>query len=492
MLLQDNINRMSGLSKINQDQIQKKTTLTITGTIGRMIFIYHCDSSILLPYFHHFAPFKIYNLKKPFSMKTLKSFALNFIALLLLTALLTNCKSDDPKPQPPTITSINPTSAKYGSALTISGTNFQDAAATTVKINGVTLPITASTATTITATVPKGIGSGKVTVETTGGSIEGPAFTYLYTVTVSTFAGNGTPGYLDGTGTAAKFNFPAGLVFDSQDNLFVADRLNHRIRKITPAGVVTTFAGNGLAGSTDGTGTAAQIASPSGITIDGTGNFYISTTFSGNIRKMTPTGELTTIAGNGTAGFANGPALSSQFSFPTGVVKDSQGNFIISDLGNSMVRKISASGIVSTLAGETVPLSAWGITIDTQDNYYVSDFGDATIKKITSTGLVSVFAGTGTLGFLDGAVQSARFQTIYGLTRTKDGDFFILDSGNSRIRKISNGQVTTLAGEGTAGFVNGDGSIARFDTTYSIAINSKGEIFIGERGNFAIRKIVVE
>jgi sugar lactone lactonase YvrE len=432
---------------------------------------------------------------KTYPMKKLSFLAsLNVIAFFLPAIFfLSSCDGEDPVIKVPVIISIDPSSGKFSTTVTIIGTDFDPTLeGNAVNFNGKQAQVTAATATTLKVIVPKGAGTGKISVESLGQVVEGPTFTYVYTATVSTFAGTGASGFLDANGTSAKFNFPAGLAFDSQDNLFVCDRTNSKIRKITPTGEVTTFAGS-TGGSADGTGTAAQIGLPTGITIDATGDFYIAESGSGKIRKITPAGVVTTIAGTGTSGYAEGPALSSQFEFPTGVVKDSQGNLLIADFTNARVRKITPNGIVSTLAGDgSAALKPWGIITDSQDNVYMTDFANFRIRKITPAGVVSIFTGTGSSGFLDGPIGSAQFGNLYGIIRDKNGDLIVSDSENNRIRRISNGVVSTIAGEGSAGLVDGEGSVAKFYSPYSLAINSKGEIFVGERNNYTIRKIVLE
>jgi len=212
---------------------------------------------------------------------------------------------------------------------------------------------------------------------------------------VSTFAGGGAPGNMDGTGSAASFNQPIGLAVDAAGNVYVADSGNNEIRKITPAGAVTTLAGNGTAGNADGNGAAASFFSPSGVAIDAAGNVYVADEANNEIRKITSTGAVTTLAGNGYPGSSDGTAFEATFNAPNGVGVDATGNVYVADSGNREIRKITLAGVVSTLAGPralnsndgigssasfSVPA---GVAVDAAGNVYVADSGKNEIRKIT-------------------------------------------------------------------------------------------------------------
>ena len=402
----------------------------------------------------------------------------------------------------PEINSINPTSAKHSTALTITGSNL-NVPGVVVKINGTVATITSTTSTELKVTVPIGVGTGKVEVETLGGIADGPILDYILTVTVSTLAGNSTSGYADGTAAEARFNSPIGIAFDSQDNLYVCDRFNHRIRRITPDGLTTTFAGSGVSGAANGEGVLAEFSHPRAITRDAQGNFYITNTGKNIINKMTSGGTVTTIAGDGIGGYADGVGTSAIFSIPTGIIFDRQENLIIADLGNARVRKlVPTSGVVTTIAGNgavdflagngtAAQLTPSSLIMDDKSNLYIAD-GTKYILKMTPTGDVSIFAGNGLQAFADGSNDISSFNTPQGITITKGGDLIVSDTNNHLIRLISKGIVSTIAGDGTAGWVDGDGTIARFNFPAGIAINSKGQIFICDRGGHTVRKMTME
>ncbi|MCF6214528.1 MAG: hypothetical protein L3J45_10955, partial [Flavobacteriaceae bacterium] len=322
---------------------------------------------------------------------------------------------------------------------------------------------------------------------------------------VSTLAGSGTAGFADGTGSAAQFSSPNGIAIDASGTMYVADYGNHRIRKITPAGVVTTLAGSGVAGFADGTGTAAQFNTPYGVAIDASGNVYVADTGNNRIRKIiVSTGAVTTLAGSGVAGFLNGIGIGAKFSGPDGVAVDALGTVYVADTGNQRIRKIIVStGAVTTLAGSGVAgfangtgigaqfTNPRGIAVDASGTVYVADTDNQRIRKITvSTGAVTTLAGSSTSGFADGTGTAAQFYYPIGIVVDASGNVYIGDHQNQRIRKITAaGAVTTLAGSGTVGFANGTGSSAKFNTPHGLAIDASGTLYVADAGNNRIRKI---
>ncbi len=240
---------------------------------------------------------------------------------------------------------------------------------------------------------------------------------------VSTLAGSGatTAGYADGTGAAAQFSFPTGIAADSGGNLYVADNLYSNIRKITPDGVVTTLAGSGKTtngGYLDGTGAVAKFYFPSEVAVDSSGNVYVADAGNNRIRKITPGGEVSTLAGSGAAATVDGQGVAAQFNYPTGVAVDSKGIVYVADYYGNRIRKITPGGAVTTLAGSGTAGKADGlgaaaqfnspyyVAVDSADTIYVSDYNNAVIRKITPEGLVStlpVLTGSKNAVLVDGA-----------------------------------------------------------------------------------------
>ena len=306
-------------------------------------------------------------------------------------------------------------------------------------------------------------------------------------------SGNG-----DGTGAAARFHNPSGVAVDSAGNLYVADADNHTIRKVTAAGVVTTLAGTaGVFGSTDGMGTAARFNGPRGVAVDGAGNVYVADTLNYTIRKVTATGVVTTLAGiAGFAGSADGTGTAARFFVPSGVAVDSAGNVYVADTGNHTIRKITAAGVVTTLAGTAGMVGSAdgtgadarfsnpsGVAVDSAGNVYVADEFNHTIRKVTAGGVVTTLAGTaGMAGSADGTGAAARFNLPAGVAVDGAGNVYVADSANDTIRKVTAaGVVTTLAGTaGMTGSADGTGAAARFNVPSGVAVDSAGNVYVAD------------
>jgi hypothetical protein len=310
---------------------------------------------------------------------------------------------------------------------------------------------------------------------------------------VSTLAGSKAilQGYADGTGSSALFNKPEGVCVDGSGNIFVADTYNHRIRKITSAGLVTTVAGSSQ-GDANGTGTSAQFSSPSGIEVDGTGNVYVADVNNHRIRKINAAGEVTTLAGS-IAGNAEGTGTSAKFNFPYDVAVDVTGNVYVSDASNYRIRKITISGAtatVSTQAGLSAQFNVpIGVAVDGSGNVYVTDYWYNRIRKITSVDAVTTLAGSITSGDTDGTGTDAQFKNPWGIAVDGSGNLYVADRYNHRVRKVSPaGAVTTLAGS-TYGYTDGTGITAQFREPGGIAVDGSGNLYIADRNNSLIRKI---
>lgn len=329
---------------------------------------------------------------------------------------------------------------------------------------------------------------------------------------VTTLAGTaGTQGSTDGTGAAARFNDPRGVATDSADNVYVADFLNDTIRKITPAGVVSTFAGAaGMSGSTDGTGAAARFYGPTGVAVDGAGNVYVGDADNDTLRKITPAGVVTTMAGLPPEfGSADGTGAVARFGSPSGVATDSAANLYVADYENLTIRKITPAGVVSTLAGTAGKFGSVdgtgaaarfegpiSVTVDNVGNIYVADtFGDAnsgtfscTIRKITTAGVVSTFAGTaGTCGITDGTGAAARFGSPWGLATDSAGNVYVADE--CVIRKISPAAVVSTLAGAQCGSSDGMGVAVGFNGPHGVAVDGAGNVYVADTGNFTIRRI---
>jgi len=326
---------------------------------------------------------------------------------------------------------------------------------------------------------------------------------YSTPYTVTTLAGqvvNGS-GWVDGNAQNATFNSPYGVAVDSSGNLYVADGGNNVIRKITANGTTSTIAGlHGTAGNVNGTGSSALFGEIDGIAIDNSGNLYVTDVTYNTVRKITPNSgswTVTTLVSS-TAGL----------NYPLGIALDSTGNVYVADSGNMVIRKITPSGSMTTLAGAIGVLGAAdgtgtnarfgapaGIAIDSSGNLYVTDSGSSTLRKITATGTVTTIGGFfGEPGLIDGPLSTSAYQFshLHGITCDTSGNLFITDgSSGTYIREISSaGIVSTLAGNNTPGSTDGTGSSATFSNAKGIAVDASGALYITNTGSSIIRKAV--
>jgi sugar lactone lactonase YvrE len=353
-------------------------------------------------------------------------------------------------------------------------------------------------------------GPVKVTVTTRDGV---KSATCLVTVTalpvelkVSTFAGSGTPGSQNAMGTAAQFSNPQGIVVDAEGNIYVGE--DTRVRKITPAGMVTTLAGAGANGYLDGTGTAAYIQDAAGMDIDSRGNLYVAAYANYCVRKITPEGVVTTIAGNGTAGYLDGIGTAAEMGAVGDVLLDPSGEILyVTDGTNHCIRKVVlATGEVTTFAGNGTEgyvdatgtdarlAQPRGMTMDAEGNLYVIEYMSHRLRKVTPAGVVTTFAGSGEEGHLDGPAATATFSYPVAATMDAEGNIYISDTGNRCIRRITpDGEVSTFAGvPGERGLLDGPALTALFDSPFGIAINADGVMFVCDRFRPCIRRIAIE
>lgn len=270
---------------------------------------------------------------------------------------------------------------------------------------------------------------------------------------VSTFIGGGHGVFAGGEGRRARLKGPDNIAIDKDGNIYVADADNFRILKISPDGIVTTIAGSGLRGYKDGDGKAAMFAYPTGIAADKDGNVYVADRGSHSIRKISSDEKVSTIAGNGYPAYADGNGVKTHFREPISLAADHEGNVYVADSGNHAIRKITPDGAVSTIAGNGRPgykdgkgkdaRFSWptGIAADRTGNLYVCDSQNNRIRRVTADGVVSTVAGMGIPGFADGSGFQSQFRFPTGIEVDRLGNIYIADSGNNRIRKISQGGI---------------------------------------------------
>ena len=321
-------------------------------------------------------------------------------------------------------------------------------------------------------------------------------------LTITTLAGQpGTKGYADGPGASAEFRLPNNLAVDHAGNIYVADTANDIIRKIAPDGTVSTLAGSSHnRGSADGQGSAARFWAPFGVAVDAFGYVYVADTANNTVRKITPDGMVSTVAGlAGNPGDVDGTNFTARFRNPWGVAVDSLGNVFVADMSNDTIRKINTNGVVHTFAGKSGVLgnadgfgndahfnNPFAVAVDSSDNVYVSDSANAIIRKITPGRVVTTLAGIANFaGDLDGNGTDARFWNPQGLAVDRAGNVYVADTGNNAIRKISpQGVVTTLAIPNDS-----SGNPIQLKGPGGVAVDAAGNIYIADTNNHCVRKI---
>jgi sugar lactone lactonase YvrE len=331
---------------------------------------------------------------------------------------------------------------------------------------------------------------------------------------ITTHAGTGVAGFSGDSGqaTAARLFSPDGVDVDGAGNVYIADFGNHRIRKVDPAGVITTFAGTGVAGFSGDTGqaTAARISFPRAVTSDAAGNVYIADLGNHRVRKVDTAGVITTVAGTGVAGFSGdtGQATAARLNAPRDLAVDAAGNLYIVDALNHRVRKVDPTGVITTFAGTGVAgfsgdtgqatlaqlNNPSGIDVDAAGNVYIGDTGNHRVRKVDPTGVITTFAGTGVAGFSGDTGQATLAQVNNPRDVALDGagNVYFVDAFNNRVRRVApSGIITTVAGTGVPGFSGdtGQASLARLNNPVGVAADAAGNVFIGDQDNHRVRKV---
>jgi streptogramin lyase len=331
---------------------------------------------------------------------------------------------------------------------------------------------------------------------------------------ITTVAGNGIEGYSGDGGPAnkAQLRWPRDMAIDRDGGLYIADTMNHRIRKVSPKGIITTVAGTGVPGYSGdgGPATSSQLNGPRDVEIGVDGTLYIADTNNHCVRRVSPDGIITTVAGTGIAGYGGdgGPAVGAQLSWPQDVAVGMDGCLYIADTGNHRVRKVTPDGTIITVAGTGIAgyggdggsaagaqlARPRGVFVDADGCVYIGDTENHRIRKVTPDGIITTVAGNGSEGYSGdgGSATNAQIAWPRGVVMDVDGCMYIADCGNSVIRKVTpDGTITTVAGTGVEGY-SGDGGPAlkaKLADPHGIAVGEDGSLYIGEPRNHCIRKV---
>ncbi|MFE3375989.1 NHL domain-containing protein [Streptomyces anulatus] len=333
---------------------------------------------------------------------------------------------------------------------------------------------------------------------------------------ISTVAGTGVAGFKGDNepAVAAQLNRPYGIAVDSAGSVYFSDHSNHRIRRITTDGKINTVAGAAAGFRGDaGPAVSAQLNGPREVAVDRAGAVYVADSSNHRVRKITADGQISTVAGSGVAGFSGdgGPATAARLNLPMGVAVDSAGALYVCDYHNQRVRKITANGQISTVAGSGVAGFAgdggpaviaqlrnpYAVVVNSDGELFIADSSNHRVRKITADGQISTVAGTGSAGYGgdDGPATSAKLNTPLGVVVDSTGILYISDYQNHRVRKVTpEGQISTIAGKGTAGFGGDDGpaASAQLNNPLGLAVDCVDTLYIADYSNHRVRKIASE
>lgn len=346
--------------------------------------------------------------------------------------------------------------------------------------------------------------------------IASPLFILSNAQIIETIAGNGVQGYSGdgGQATAAEFYYPNGVGFDNANNMLVADESNAVIRKVTGSGIISTVAGNEAKGSgysgDGGPATAAELYAPEGVWGDKKGNFYIADLINRRIRMVNTSGIISTFAGNGTYGYSGngGPATAAELGSPYRVAIDTADNVYIADQADDVIWQVNTTGIINVIAGigssgysgDNGPATAaelknpYGLSVDISGNVYIADCGNNRIRKVSTSGIITTVAGNGINGFYGdgGQATSAELYGPFGVGADAFGNIYIDDQSNQRIRVVNaSGVISTFAGTGFAGY-NGDGipaTSAQIDDPWDVSVDAAGNVYIADEVNQRVREV---
>jgi sugar lactone lactonase YvrE len=337
--------------------------------------------------------------------------------------------------------------------------------------------------------------------------------------TITTVAGNGAQSYSGdgGPATSAALNLPRGVAIDAAGNLYVADASNHRIRRVAAGtGIITTVAGGAGYGYSDdgGPATGASLFYPHDVAVDSAGNLYIADIENSRVRRVDgTTGVITTVAGTGSAGYSGdgGMATAARLNAPEGVAVDRNGHVYIADMVEQRVRRVDLqTGMITTVAGNgtagycgdggpATSANLWGavaLAVGTDGSLYIGDSANHRVRRVDpTTGAITTIAGNGIAGFSGdgGPATSASLMGPHGVAVDPTGGLYIADNGNGRVRRVDlqTGVIATIAGNGVGGYV-GDGgpaTDASFQGPYGITVDSDGNVYVGDPGNHRVRKV---